>query len=212
MSEQPQMRRKYPFDQIEPILRRNQMTVLTLRAKNLQLRWTGEAESSQGNTGDNPMSPTNPGVCCPRFNPEPWDDKVLTWENKRFVKDRVTSLLHIPLNFGAVMKRNQTIIEAAHANPDAMVILSDENSLWGADVYLAVTADIPGANMATISGTFLSKVFEGPYHNLRQWMREMQTFVAAKGKNLRKQYVYYTTCPKCAKNYGKNYVVILAQI
>jgi hypothetical protein len=23
---------------------------------------------------------------------------------------------------------------------------------------------------------------------------------------------YYTTCPKCAKRYGKNYVVLLAQI
>ncbi len=23
---------------------------------------------------------------------------------------------------------------------------------------------------------------------------------------------YYTTCPKCAKKYGKNYVVILAQV
>jgi hypothetical protein len=25
-------------------------------------------------------------------------------------------------------------------------------------------------------------------------------------------YFFYTTCPKCAKKYGKNYVVILAQI
>jgi hypothetical protein len=158
------------------------------------------------------MSTTIPDDCCPRFNPGPWNDALLKWENRRFVKDRVRSFLHIPLNFGAVMKRNMTIIEAAHADPVEMVVLSDENSLWGADVYIGVTKEIPGANMATISGTFLSKVFEGPYRNMRQWMGEMKTYVAAKGKNLSKQYVFYTTCPKCAKKYGKNYVVILAQV
>ena len=52
------------------------------------------------------MSENKADECCPRFNPEPWDGKTLTWENRRFVKDRVTSFLHIPLNFGAVMKRN----------------------------------------------------------------------------------------------------------
>ncbi|MGE5758418.1 MAG: hydrolase [Sideroxydans sp.] len=29
---------------------------------------------------------------------------------------------------------------------------------------------------------------------------------------MRKLYFYYTTCPKCAKKYGKNYVVILAEV
>lgn len=128
------------------------------------------------------------------------------------MKDRVCSFLHIPLNFGAVMKRNVGAIEAANARPGAMIVLSDENSLWGADVYIEVTKDIPGAHMVTLSGTFLSKVFEGPYRNVRKWIEEMKTFVAAKGKSIGKLYFFYTTCPKCAKKYGKNYVAILAQI
>jgi hypothetical protein len=160
------------------------------------------------NEGDKDMK----NECCPQFNPAPWDDKILTWENKRFVKDRVTSIFHIPLNFGAVMKRNIGAIEAVNASPETMVVLSDENSLWGADVYIEVTKDIPNARMATISGTFVSKVFEGPYQNMRKWIEEMKSFVTAKGKNFSKFYFYYTTCPKCAKKYGKNYVVILAQI
>ncbi len=150
--------------------------------------------------------------CCPRFNPDPWNEKVLTWENRRFVKDRVTSFLHIPLNFGAVMKRNMAAIQAASAEPEAMVVLSDENSLWGADVYIEVTKEIPVKTMATISGTFLSKVFEGPYQNMRKWIEEMQAYVKGQGREFRKLYFYYTTCPKCAKKYGKNYVVILAQV
>ena len=158
------------------------------------------------------MSPYDKDECCPRFDPEPWDETEFTWENRRFVRDRVTSVLHIPLNFGAVMKRNLGPIQAAGAFPDTVVVLSDENSLWGADVYIEVTREIPGSTMATISGSFLSKVFEGPYRDMRKWIKEMRAFVQSKGKSLQKLYFFYTTCPKCARKYGKNYVAILAQV
>lgn len=150
--------------------------------------------------------------CCPPFDPAPWIETTLEWQDKRFVKDRVRSVFHIPLNFGRVMTRNMTAIEALQAEPAVPVILSDENSPWGADVYIEVTKDIPGATLATISGTFLSKVYEGPYRNLRTWVKDMKAFVNARGKSLKKMYFFYTTCPKCAKKYGRNYVAILAQI
>ncbi len=73
--------------------------------------------------------------CCPQFDPIPWNETTLAWEGKRFVKDRVTSFLHIPMNFGGVMKRNMKAIDALQAEPATQVVLSDENSLWGADVY-----------------------------------------------------------------------------
>ena len=158
------------------------------------------------------MNSDKGGECCPRFDPEPWDGKELQWQGKRFVKDRVRSFLHVPLNFGAVMKRNMGSIEAAGAKPETVMVLSDENSLWGADVYIAVAKDIPGAEMASLTGTFLCRVFEGPYQDVRKWVEEMKTFVGSKGRSLRKLYFFYTTCPKCAKKYGKNYVAILAQV
>ena len=158
------------------------------------------------------MSTKQPDECCPRFEPDGWDEKVITWNEKRFLRDRVVSFLHIPLNFGAVMTRSMAAIDAAGAAPDEMVILSDENSLWGADVYVAISKDMPGAKTATLSGTFLAKVFEGPYRNVRNWIGEMKSFVKDKGKTFNKLYFFYTTCPKCAKKYGKNYVGILAQL
>ncbi len=158
------------------------------------------------------MSMQDASECCPRFQPEPWDDKVITWEGKRFLQAHVVSFLHIPLNFGAVMRRSMATLEAAGAVPEEMVVLSDENSLWGADVYVAIAKDIPGARTTTLSGTFLSKVFEGPFRNMRTWVGEMTSFVAAKGKVPQKLYFFYTTCPACAQKYGKNYVVILAQL
>jgi len=71
---------------------------------------------------------------------------------------------------------------------------------------------VPGASMATLSGTFLAKVFEGPYKDIRRWICEMGKYVESKNKRLKRLLFYYTTCPKCAKKYGKNYVVLLGQV
>ena len=158
------------------------------------------------------MTAVNDQTCCPRFDPERWNEKTVTWTNAKFVQDRVRSFLHIPLNFGAVMARNCRLIDAAGAKGEEQLVVSDENSLWGADVYIGVTRDVPQAKMATLSGTFLCKVFEGPYSNIRSWIKEMQAYVASQGKEMKRLLFFYTTCPRCAKKYGKNYVVLLAQI
>lgn len=150
--------------------------------------------------------------CCPPFNPEPWQDKEITWQDKLFVKDHVTSFFHIPLNFGKKVVKNMARIEKASAKSDISLMLTDEKSLWGADIYINVTREVPDAEMAKISGTFLTKVFEGPFSQMSRWIKEMQEYVKSKGKEAKKLYFAYTTCPKCAKEYGKNYVVIFARI
>ena len=150
--------------------------------------------------------------CCPRFDPEPWDEKEVTFQDRLFVKDRVRSFLHIPLNFGKVMVKNMERIQGAGALAPEPLMLCDEKSLWGADIYIAVAKDVPGAEMARISGTFLTKVFEGPYKDAGKWAGAMTEYVKAKARQLKKMYFFYTTCPKCAKYYGKNYTVILAQV
>ena len=150
--------------------------------------------------------------CCLRFNPEPWDEKEVTFEDKLFVKDHVTSFFHIPLNFGKVMIRNMEKIQRAEALAPEPLLLSDEKSLWGADIYIAVSKEIPDAEMVRISGTFLTKVFEGPYKDAGKWARTMRDYVRDKAKEMEKMYFFYTTCPKCAKFYGKNYTVLLAKV
>lgn len=150
--------------------------------------------------------------CCPRFNPEPWDEKEIVWQDKIFLKDRVRSFFHIPLNFGRVMVRNMGNIAKADALAPKPILLSDENSFWGADIYIAVSKEVPQAQMKKISGTFLTKVFEGPYKDAGKWARQMKEHVKSKGRNLKKLYFFYTTCPRCAKYYGKNYTVMVAEV
>lgn len=150
--------------------------------------------------------------CCPKFDPETYDGKEITFTDRLFLKDHVTSFLHMPLNFGSIMKIAMGKIDAVHGLPDDYLMLSDEKSLWGSDIYIAVKKEIPGAIMYQLSGKFLTKVFEGPYKNIGKWKVEMGKYVASKGQQVKKLYYYYTTCPKCAKHYGKNYIVIFAQV
>ncbi len=153
-----------------------------------------------------------PTGCCEPFDPALWEDKRITWKDKIFVKDHVASFLHIPLNMGGKIVKNMKLIEKAHAKASHQLMLTDEKSPWGCDIYIDVAKEVPGAIMYALSGTFLTKVFEGPYRSAGKWAAEMQKYVSSKGETIKKLYFSYTTCPKCAKAYGKNYVVLFTQI
>jgi len=150
--------------------------------------------------------------CCLRFNPEPWQEKEVTFKDKLFLKDTVRSIFYIPINFGSVTGKNMQKITAVDALSPEPLLLSDEKSMWKSDLYIAVSKEVPEAEMVKLSGTFLTKAFEGPYSATSKWVRAMKDFVKTKGKEMKKLYFFYTTCPKCAKVYGKNYTVLLAEI
>ena len=150
--------------------------------------------------------------CCPPFDPTPWEEKEIIWNNKLFVTDHILSFYHMPLTLnGKVMKNIKLIVKAQAGVPDYLMLI-DENSKWGADIYIEVSKDVPRAKMISMSSTFLTKVFEGPYKNIGIWAKEMDDYVKSKDKTMNKLYYFYTTCPKCAKAYGKNYVVLFAQV
>ncbi|HRY31869.1 MAG TPA: hypothetical protein P5531_02765 [Bacteroidales bacterium] len=152
--------------------------------------------------------------CCPRFNPEPWDKKAFVWTDKLFVKEHNPAIMHIPLGMGKMMKRVMGSIDKHQAITDMkdFVMLSHDPSPWKCEHLIGVNREVPGLRHERLSGQFLTKVYEGPYRDARKWCTDMQRYVAAEGKNLKKLYFYYTTCPKCAKVYGKNYVVGVAQL
>lgn len=150
--------------------------------------------------------------CCPKFDPTPWDGKTHTWDNKRFIKDKVFSLFYIPINFGQVIRRMITKTEKAKAKTPDWLCLADHTSKWNIDLYLAVDKEVPDANNVTLYGKFLSKVYEGPYKDSCKWCKEFEDYAKTQGVTTKKLYLWYTTCPKCAKKYGKNYVVIFGEI
>ena len=57
--------------------------------------------------------------------------------------------------------------------------------------------------MVTLSGDYITKVFEGEYREAKNWFGEMQELVRTRGKEPGRIYFFYTTCPKCAKTTGR---------
>lgn len=157
-------------------------------------------------------SPVTPTGCCPPFDPAPWIDQQIVWHDKPFVTDHVHCLFHIPIDMSARVRHNDRLIRAAQAAPPHPLMLSDDTSPWGAELYIEVTRTVPNARMATLSGTFLTKVYEGPYRDAGKWTADMQRTVTDKRLELEKLYFGYTTCPRCAKAYGKNYVIVFAKL
>ena len=158
------------------------------------------------------MTTTTEAVCCPRFDPAPWDGTTVVWDNKRFITDRVFTFLYMPINFGGAMRRLGAKVDSAKASVPDWLCLSEHTSMWKMNLYLAVDHDIPQAESTTISGKFYCKVYEGPFSDTGKWVKDFNAATAAKGLKCGKMFFWYTTCPQCAKKYGKNYVVILAQI
>jgi len=150
--------------------------------------------------------------CCPKFNPTPWDNKELNWQNKKFIKMSVRTFLNIPIGFGRAMTKLQSLLEKGNANMVDNLCLSDHTSKWNMDLYLAVDKEINGADNVTLSGKFYSKVYEGPFEDTGKWCKDFESIMANKSLKIKKWYMWYTTCPKCAKKYGKNYTVIIVEI
>ncbi|WP_372837918.1 hydrolase [Phaeovulum sp.] len=156
---------------------------------------------------------TNTTGCCPRFHPEGWENTRISFRDKPFLRAMTRSVLHVPLNMGAVFERVMAKINAAGAaDPENLIVLSRELSPWSAEHLFAIHAPVDGEEVTALSGDFVTRVFEGPFSDARKWHTELREMSRAADKPDGRSYFYYTTCPKCAKAYGENYVVGFAEV
>lgn len=159
------------------------------------------------------MSKTEKSIeCCPPFDPAPWDDKIVEWVNKPFVKDKVFTIFYMPVGFGTAIRRVDKKVTKAQAKMVDWLCLSEHTSKWNMDIYVAVDKEIPEADNRLLSGKFYSKVYEGSFNDTGKWCKDYNDLAKTKGLGIKKMYLWYTTCPKCAKKYGKNYVVIISEL
>ena len=98
------------------------------------------------------------------------------------------------------------------SNKEDVLVLFADPSPFKSEIYLSVTGDVPSARNVKISGTFMSKVFDGPYNAIPKFIKQMNKCLANKNKKAKKYYVHYAYCPKCAKKYGHNHMILFAEI
>ncbi len=162
----------------------------------------------------NTYTDINETGCCAIPNIDEWEEREVTFENKPFIRMYTRSFMFVPLNMSKVMRTIQAAATDADAEmpPQQVMILSRDLSPWKAEQLYAVSKLVEGADNLNLTGTFITKVFEGPYQNAKKWYDVLTAFAMSKGKSVKACYLFYTTCPNCAKHYGKNYTIGLAKV
>lgn len=118
----------------------------------------------------------------------------------------------MPLNFGSAMRRMDKKIRASGAHCIDNLTLSEHNSRWKMNLFSAVDKEVPGADNVLLSGEFYTKVYEGSFKDTGKWVNDFQNSLKAQNLDFDRLFLWYTTCPKCAKKYGENYVVLLGKL
>jgi hypothetical protein len=163
------------------------------------------------------MNPTEQqDECCKLFNPCKWDEQEHEWRDKQFIKSSLPQFFHFPLpgTYGKTIGKLWKMAEETNAAPpmEDFLLLAYDPSPWKSDIYLNVIKDVPGADNVRLSGKFISKVFDGPFNKVPQYIRDMDIYLANRHMLALKYYIYFASCPKCAKKYGHNYIVAFAEV
>ena len=160
------------------------------------------------------------GQCCPKFIPKKWDKKTFVWKNKPFIKDSIPTLFHIPFPpmIGKKITRMMTLAEKSKkisSKKDEVLVLFRDPNAFRSEIYISVTGKVPNANNVKISGTFIARVYDGPYNAVPKFIKQMNEYLEKKKKKIPKNsdyVIHYAYCPKCEKKYGHNYMILFAKI
>ena len=151
--------------------------------------------------------------CCPKFDPSVWEEKLIELEGLPMVRATGRNFLHIPLDIGKVMTGTQKAIrQAGKEAPDYYLILSRDLSPWRSEHLFLTTGKVEGLENLSFKGLFLTKVYDGGFNEVPRWLGISEAFAKSQGYDAKTHYCFYTTCPKCAKHYGHNYVVIFTEV
>ena len=155
--------------------------------------------------------------CCPEFDTSKWNEKDFSWNNKPFIKESIPTFFHIPLSpmIGGKMKKMYELADKAQANiPDLTeaLILFHDPSPFKSEIYYSVTKEVEGAKNIGLSGNFISGVFDGPYNSVPKHIKEMDSHLANRNQKAKDYYIHYAYCPKCARKFGHNYMILFAQV
>jgi hypothetical protein len=155
--------------------------------------------------------------CCPEFKKEKWDKRVFSWDQKLFIKESIPTLFHFPFPpmIGKKMKKMCALADKSEADmpdvTDALVLFHDP-SAFRSEIFYSVTKEVEGAKNTDLSGNLTARVFEGPYNAVPKYIKEMDKELTLENKEAKDYFVHYAYCPKCAKKFGHNYMILFARV
>ena len=155
--------------------------------------------------------------CCPPFDVQKWDKKTFNWEKEHFIKDTIGTFFHYP--FPPIVRKKITKLRAIalhaqatiHDKSEGLILLYDPSPFLS-EIHYRVMREVEGADNSEFSGTFVTRVFDGPYKEIPRFMHQMKRYLTERNLTAEKYFIHYAYCPDCAKAHGHNYMVFFAQV
>lgn len=148
------------------------------------------------------------------------EQQKFNWNNKQFIKEAIPTFFHtqfLPMIDKKITKMMAlaTSQNKIDAKKDEVLVLFQDPSAFKSNIYILVTGDVPRVNNVKISGSFMAKVYDGPYNAIPKFVKDMNMYLEKEGKKIPKNdeyYIHYAYCPKCEKKYGHQYMILFARI
>lgn len=155
-----------------------------------------------------------PDICCKDIDISKWRLKKLVWKRKPFYVVKYGSFFHIPIGIGKAMVKGMETVSKKYSTPYPELWLSKETGLFSAKMMFAVdNASTSDPDIEELTGTFVTRGFQGPYKSMGNFIRVFIEQVRQKyGKKPSELYFWYANCPKCAKKQGGPKIVIFGRI
>tara|TARA_R110002033_G_scaffold166331_1_gene204889 strand:- start:116703 stop:117197 length:495 start_codon:yes stop_codon:yes gene_type:complete len=155
--------------------------------------------------------------CCPVFDVEKWNHKEFKWNQKKFIKESIPEFFHIPfppMIGKRVTKMMKLVEDSACLNQDKkeILLLFKDRSPFIGEIYLSVTDTVPNAKNVMLSGTYMSRVFDGAFKEVPKFIKKMNSYLMEQNKKAKNYYIHYAYCPKCAEKGDHNYMILFAEL
>jgi hypothetical protein len=153
-------------------------------------------------------------ICCKNIDLAKWNFRRVKWRNKPFYVVKYGTFFHIPIGMDKVMTNGMELLRTKYKTDYPEFWLAKDTGLFSAKMFFAVNRVNPrDPNVIMLSGTYVTRGFQGPYKNMGNYIRVFMEQVHQKyGLKPKDLLFWYVNCPKCAKKQGGPKIVIFGKI
>lgn len=149
---------------------------------------------------------------CPRLVREEWDMVEHQWDKKPFYALPYRSFFGLPTNLGRQTRAAVDLLYRRGLLAEVPINFAVNEQTFGGTLLIAINRNVKDLETRAMSGKFMSFFFAGKYTERAHWIRHVYRYGRANHLNFHELYIWYATCPVCAKKQGYAQVVIFGKI
>lgn len=157
-------------------------------------------QKQDGGKTDNLFQPETEGICCPLLEPQKWNDVQHIWNKKPSWWKPFPRSFTYP--FQERMRKqsrgcgSELKMRALRRSRMTFCCWPNDPTAFESELYMSLTAEVPGGRNEKFTGTFHSRVFEGRYGDIIKFVNQTEQSLDANKMIAKKHYIYFPNCPK----------------